>query len=390
MLSYKYENDALYIALQGHIDSANAAGIEAEIMGILEKNPSGMLFLDAEELEYISSAGLRIVLRLLKSGRKPQMINVSPAVYEILDVTGFAEMMPVQKAYRRISVEGCEIIGRGSNGEVYRLDPDTIVKLYHSADALGDIQREREIARKAFILGVPTAIPFDVVRAGERYGAVFELLNATSISKLIARDPENIDSYVNTFADLLRDIHAIDAKPGDFPDMKAVALDWAKYLENDLPQDQWKKLCSLIEAVPESNCLLHGDYHSNNVMVQNGEPLLIDMDTVCIGHPVFEFASVFNAYVGFLEADPAVAMEFLRIDFETCRSVWEKTLRRYFNTDDEAFLTSVAEKAMVIGYTHLLRRSLRREADTERGQHRIVQCKARLAELLSRIDTLAF
>ena len=232
-----------------------------------------------------------------------------------------------------------------------------------------------------------------MVRAGERYGAVFELLNATSISKLIARDPENIDSYVNTFADLLRDIHAIDTKPGDFPDMKAVALDWAKYLENDLPQEQWQKLCSLIEAVPECNCLLHGDYHSNNVMVQNGEPLLIDMDTVCIGHPVFEFASVFNAYVGFLEADPAVAMEFLRMDFEICRIVWEKTLRHYFNTEDEDFLTSVAEKAMIIGYTRLLRRSLRREADTERGQRRqrrIAQCKARLAELLPRVDTLAF
>ena len=63
--------------------------------------------------------------------------------------------------------------------------------------------------------------------------------------------------------------------------------------------------------------MLHGDYHSNNVMMQNGEPLMIDMDTLCVRHPVFELASTFNAYVGFGELDPTVIKQFMKLDAET-------------------------------------------------------------------------
>ena len=75
-----------------------------------------------------------------------------------------------------------------------------------------------------------------------------------------------------------------------------------------IPEEQGKKLVELMEAVPQQNTLLHGDYHTNNIMVQNGEPLLIDMDTLCMGHPVFELGSMFNAFIGYSELDHQVTM----------------------------------------------------------------------------------
>ena len=121
--------------------------------------------MDSENLEYISSAGLRVILRLKKAEPSLKVINVSADVYEIFDITGFTEIITIEKAYRKLSVEGCEAIGKGANGTVYRLDPDTIIKVYHNADALADIHRERELARRAFVLGIPTAIPYDVVKS---------------------------------------------------------------------------------------------------------------------------------------------------------------------------------------------------------------------------------
>lgn len=378
------------VALEGHITSTNAAAVETTIQELIKNETFDSLVLDAENLEYISSAGLRIILRLLKTGAKPKLVNVSSEVYEVLEVTGFSEMMPIEKAFRKVSIEGCEIIGQGSNGIVYRLDPETIVKVYRNPDALDDMQREREISRKAFVLGIPTAIPYDVVKVGDKFGTVFELLNAKSITKLILADPENIDKYVAVFADVLKQIHETAVKPGDLPRMKDVALDWAGYLKGHLPDEKQKKLHDLIEAVPERDYMLHGDYHSNNVMVQNGEPLMIDMDTLCVGHPVFELASTFNAYVGFGEVDPNVTLQFLKLDVETAHAVWDKVLKLYLNSEDEDYIRSVAEKAMVIGYTRLLRRTLRRQADTELGQKSIAYYKARLEELLDRVDTLVF
>ena len=70
-------------------------------------------------------------------------------------MTGFTDMMPVEKAYRVVSVEGCEEIGRGANGTIYRIDRDNVVKTYKNADALAEIQHEREVAKLALILGVP-------------------------------------------------------------------------------------------------------------------------------------------------------------------------------------------------------------------------------------------
>ncbi len=379
------------IALVGRIDSSNAASAEQEITDLLSGDTGSELTVDAEKLEYISSAGLRVLLRLRKRFSGMKIVNVISEVYEIFEMTGFTEMMPISKAYRRVSVDGCEVIGRGANGEVYRIDPDTIVKVYYNPDALPDIHRERELARTAFVLGIPTAIPYDVVRVGEGYGSVFELLNAKSFSKLIAADPDGLDGYVKQYVDLMKLIHSTTVKPGLMPDMKAVALDWADFLREYLPEEKWQKLHELVAAVPEQLTMLHGDYHTKNVMLQNNEVILIDMDTLCTGHPVFELASVFNAFVGFSELDPSVAMSFQGFSSEICHRIWDKTLRLYFETDDEEYLHARAEQAMLIGYTRLMRRTIRRKGfETEQGRQMIECYKQHILELLDRVDTLVW
>ena len=209
------EAGTLRIYLIGHIDSANAAQVEKEITEVRNAHPEcTKMIIDASKLEYISSAGLRVILRLRKVYADLKLVNVSAEVYEIFDMTGFTEMMTVEKAYRVISTEGCEVIGQGANGKVYRIDRDTIVKVYMNPDSLPDIQRERELARHAFVLGIPTAIPYDVVRVGEGYGSVFELLNATSFAKWLAQKPEDLDEIVRESVDLLKKIHSTVVKSG--------------------------------------------------------------------------------------------------------------------------------------------------------------------------------
>ena len=386
----KVENNVLTVFLLGHIDSTNAAEIEAQIASERKKTPSENIIVDAEKLEYISSAGLRILLRIRKEMPDMKIINVSSEVYEILDMTGFTEMITVEKAYRIISVDGCEVIGQGANGKVYRIDRDTIVKVYLNPDSLPDIQRERELARTAFVLGIPTAIPYDVVRVGDGYGSVFELLNARSFMQIIIDEPNKLDEVIERSVDLLKKIHGTVVKKGDMPDIKEIALGWADFLKEHLPEEQYNKLYSLIDGVPEDDHMLHGDFHLKNVMLQDGEMLLIDMDTICVGHPIFELAAIFNAYVGYSELDHSNSMAFLGIPHETAETIWERTLRLYLGTDDEDFINSVKEKAMLLGYSRIMRRTLRRDPGTPQGQRQIEACKAHLSDLLGRVDSLVF
>ena len=391
IVSGKCDNGVLTLFVQGRIDSNSVTQAESEMTAIRQENLCTSVVLDVEKLEYISSAGLRAVLRLRKEEPTLKIINASSEVYDIFDMTGFTEMIPVEKAYRRLSVEGCEVIGRGANGEVYRLDPDTILQVYLKPDSLPDIQRERELARRAFVLGVPTAIPYDVVRVGEGYGSVFELLNAKSLAQLIKKEPENLDKYVEILVDLMKKIHSTEVRPEDMPDQREVVLGWARFLKDYLPEDKAEKLIRLVEEVPVVHRMLHGDYHVKNVMMQNGEALLIDMDTLCQGHPVFELGSAFNAYAGFSELDPSISESFLGLPHEVAVSIWEKSLPLYLGTEDAEKIADVEKKAKLIGYTRLMRRLIRRHGLENDEDRKCIACyKNHILELLDEVDTLVF
>ena len=252
--AHRLEGKQLTVFLTGQIDSNNAPETEAELAKLREQYSPGSIVIDCEKLKYISSAGLRMILRTKKSVPDTKVTGVSPEVYEIFDMTGFTEMMTIEKAYRVISVEGCEVIGRGANGVVYRTDPETIVKVYLNPDALPEIKRERELARTAFVRGIPTAIPYDVVRIeGGGFGSVFELLNAKSFAKLLAAGEKTVDEIAQMSVDLLRQIHSTVVEPDLLPDMKATALDWAGFLKPYLPEETFAKLRDLISAVPDDN-----------------------------------------------------------------------------------------------------------------------------------------
>lgn len=386
----KATSDTLLLGLTGRIDSTNATDVENEITAARLEHPGKKIILDADALEYISSAGLRIVLRLRKTNPDLSVINANQDVYEIFDVTGFTDMVKIEKAYRKVSVDGCEVIGQGSNGMVYRIDPETIVKVYKNPDSLAEIQNERDLARSAFVKGINTAIPYDIVKVGNSYGSVFELLNAKSISKLLAANPEQLEDYLSLFVDLLKQIHATEVAPGEMPDEKEVVLGWVAFLKDYLPKETWEKLHKLVMDVPDDHHMMHGDYHTKNVMVQNGETLLIDMDTLSMGAPIFEFASIFNAFQGFAALDHNVTENFLGIPFDIATTMWKRTLEEYFGTTDWSILNRYANKAKLVGYTRLLRRSIRRLSGTEEGEKLIAFYKDELCKLLESVDTLSF
>ena len=142
----------------------------------------------------------------------------------------------------------------------------------------------------------------------------------------------------------------------------------------------------MIEAVPESNMMLHGDYHTNNVHYANGEAILIDMDTLATGNPVFEFASIFLAYEGYGELDKSKVEDFLKIDWDTAQYILYKLIDLYYEDKDEEFRKSVLDKAKVIGYTRALRRTIKRNPD---DKELIEHYKKELIEYVDKVDELA-
>jgi len=379
-ITNKKEDNKTIVFAEGRVDSANADVFDAEIE---KADTLGQLILDVEKLEYMSSAGLRVLLKYRKKHADFEIINASTDLYEIFDMTGFTEMINIKKAYKQVSVEGCQIIGQGANGKVYRIDPDTVVKVYINPDSLKVIQNERDVARKALVLGIPTAISYDIVKVGDKFASMFEMLDAKSVAQILEKEPNEVDKYSKVYVDLLKLIHSTEVPAGQLPSQKKIFINWINDLKPSLDEAIFNKILSMGEAIPECNTMLHGDYHINNIMMQKGEAILIDMDTLAVGHPVLEMASVYNAFLGFHILCPEEVKDFLLIDYATAKAMWEKTLKLYYETDDQNVLDLREKQAKAIGFIRLLRRTIRRNGNPEE----IKAYKEELIKLVNELDS---
>ncbi|MBR5091636.1 MAG: phosphotransferase [Ruminiclostridium sp.] len=386
------DNNNLFFFLEGRIDTANAAQTEKDIFDTIDANAGMEISFDANDLEYISSAGLRVLLKVAKTtGKKVRVTNVSRAVYEIFETTGFTELLDVRKAYRRISVDGCEVIGKGFYGTVYRIDPETIVKVYESPESLSMIENEKRLARIALVAGVPTAISYDIVRVGDSYGSVFELLNARTFNDMLIENPGNVDEITKQYAQFLHLVNSQTVPEGKLESAKEKMMGYldtvAKYLDTDL----YGRLKDLIEAVPEQNYVIHGDAQMKNVMLRDGEPMLIDMDTLAAGHPIFDLQSIYVSYFAFDEDEPDNCVKFLGVQPETTKRVWATFIGYYFDTDDEDRIAQLRDKISIAGCIRFLFLiDLTTDHNTELFRLRIKHTTDRLRTLAYKTDTLLF
>lgn len=91
-------NPITIYAPTGRIDSSNAAAAEADVMSKIQGG-SPMLIIDLQKLEYLSSAGLRVLLLAAKAcraaGGKAVIQQASPAISEVLKISGFDKIIPM-------------------------------------------------------------------------------------------------------------------------------------------------------------------------------------------------------------------------------------------------------------------------------------------------------
>lgn len=378
------------VYLEGRIDTSNAADLGKELEAVRAENDGCDLKLDAGALEYISSAGLRVLLQLTKSQEKPlAVISVNPAVYEILEMTGFTELLRVKKAYRKINVDGCEVIGRGYYGTIYRIDDETIVKVYKGKDSIPMIENEIRMARKAFLGGIPTAIAYDIVQVGEDYGSVFEMLKATTYLEWIRNSPEDRKLIVDSYARFLRQVNNTVLDDGSLPSAKQRFLDCLEAVNSVLPKDQYEQLKQLIKAVPESLNAVHGDCHLKNIMSVGDEPMLIDMDTLSVGNAVFEMACIFFGMIPFEEDEPGNTMMFYGIPFDMAEYIWNRTILTYFSDQDENALSGIRDRAMLLGWLYFLYRMQTDFKGKPLSDIRTAHACEHISELLGTVRELA-
>jgi hypothetical protein len=76
--------------------------------------------------------------------------------------------------------------------------------------------------------------------------------------------------------------------------------------------------------------MIHGDYHPNNIMVCDGELIMIDLGDFSIGHPVFDFLATAATQANLVELSPEYAEIHTKMKAERIRKGWSRLLELYF------------------------------------------------------------
>ena len=234
-MKFELKENVLTLFLEGELNSYNADNIEKEIDSTLKDQKFDKLVLDFSRISYISSAGLRIMLKLKQTYGNVTIIETTLEVYDIFNMTGFTNIMDIKKGLKRVYLSGAEIVGDGYYSTVYRIDKDTIIKVFNRVSDTEQIERELKLAKEAFILGIPTAISFDIVRVDDKLGVRFEMLDCESLKNMVVKYPERMGEFLDKYAALLKKMNTTECFNPNIPDMKAHYLTKLEKIKQYLP-----------------------------------------------------------------------------------------------------------------------------------------------------------
>ena len=336
-MNHSVENEQFVINMPESISGKNSSEIEQELSAVLAGNEGYPVVLDCMNMKYISSAGLRVLLKIeqeILDGDTMTLKNVSREVYEILEMTGFVDIFHVTKKLKHMSVSGKERIVTGVNGDLYRIGHDMMVKVYHAGVTMEEVEREHTLTQKALAAGIPTPISFDYVQVGEgQYGIVYEEIQGQSLADVLQKDISRLVPLSKQLGELVRRIHAMDVHMSGLPSIKERYRTWIAQMRRKNPSYDVKKLEALVESMSESHSFVHGDINLNSVFLTDDGLLFMDMGSCGYGHPIFDLQALYASLFAIELDDPGYTTRNFGLPVKKCNHFWKCFLLYYLGKD---------------------------------------------------------
>ena len=365
-MKFSCDDGILHLTLPERINKTNAAEFEKELFAIDELKDAKEFIFDANNLEFISSLGLRVIFKLLKKFEDTPLtiINTSSEVHEIFDATGITSFVKVYKKLRHVDLNPLTLLGTGMYGSVYRINEEQILKVFHKVQSELEMRKIIQVIRIAFTHDIPTLMPFEVVKTDKGFGIVLELLNATILSTLMHDNPKDFDKHVVEMVELAKSLATAQIEEGTLKNHNDLMTDFVDDAAEFLTPEEITAIKYYIDIVPRRNSGVHCDFHARNIMLMDGKPILIDMDDFCCVHPVWDIGGTHRIYQMFphfsddithklfeLQGITLADLYFKMIGFtvDEADRCWQKYFDEYFKDYSAQEKFYLAETAKVYG-----------------------------------------
>ena len=206
-----------------------------------------------------------------------------------------------------------KLIAKGNTAEIYEYSDNLVCKLFYPEYSSDYIEHEFDNANIVIKLGIRTPRAHMMIFEGERRGIIFDrIIGEDLFRKLYETSSVSFEIWMDKFADFHKQLmkHWVD----DAMNYK----DFLKMFASD------EETTVKINALEEGNCLIHGDFHPANVMVDESNSLVvIDMMNICRGPALYDIARTY-----FLLKNDTLSLQ------EHTRSIKSKfcVLLRYFQS----------------------------------------------------------
>jgi len=247
--------------------------------------------------------------------------------------------------YKHIYIEEGSLLGKGQCGAVYSMGDNKVVKLFYNTISKESILTEYEKSKAAFDLGIDSEKCYGLVLYNDRIGIEFERINGISVENYVIKHNDEAKNCAQLMAIQLKKINSAIPDTNIFPSIKKFYLECIDKCRDDnwISVAESEKLVEFVEAIPECNTLIYGDYHFQNVLIENGRARIIDLADCMKGHPIFDLL-VSNIYFHFLPIEHKEIYSMItNLDPEVAEYMWEEFIRVYFEISDDVSLNRIYE-----------------------------------------------
>ena len=187
------------------------------------------------------------------------------------------------------------LLSRGNTAEIFDYSENKILKLFNKDYPELAINHEFENSKIIFNLGIKTPKAYEITDCSERKGIVYDKIEGTTVLQILlklmktAETDKSVISEINSYFEKFARFHKnFISKTTDNPNLMNYK-DFLRIFARDK-----KDFLEKIDALPDGNNVLHGDFHPDNLMLgKDNELYLIDMMNVCTGPAEYDIARTY-------------------------------------------------------------------------------------------------
>lgn len=230
--------------------------------------------------------------------------------------------------YEKINLEDYIQTGEGGQALTYtKKDGSSLAKMFMHGLGSETVEHEFLISKAVYEAGIPCPKPIRLVTDGERFGGEYEVIaGKRSFTRIISREPEQLEPLTLKFARLGKQLHATPANTAVFPDMKEVIRPWIEK-STCISEPLRARLLATLDSLPSPKTCLHGDFHIGNIITDGEKDYWIDLGDFSYGAPEWDLSM--NLYLAYYMSPENMDLLF-HLDPVTFRKHWSILVRTYY------------------------------------------------------------